>query len=199
MQGETARGEAQRSGAYPSRRIPKHSSQPLASALTSGDEAAYGSRGDGGQHGLFVGEGVSLGSLVAIDIDPIEHENVHMGIDVQRRPESLHEGDGSATHFGNAANWLTLKLVGVRSNRDGIGARITIRAGDLSRVKEAKGSYSYLSQSDLRVSFGLGSRTRVDSIEIAWPGGDIERIRAVEANQFLAIVEGRGVAKTGEE
>ena len=99
---------------------------------------------------------------------------------------------------GNAANWLTLKLVGVGSNRDGIGARITVQAGDLSRVREVKGSYSYLSQSDLRVSFGLGSRTRVDAIQIAWPGGDIEHIGAVKANQFLAIVEGRGVAKTGE-
>ena len=97
---------------------------------------------------------------------------------------------------GNANHWLTIKTVGVRSNRDGIGARIVVRAGDLSQVREVRGSYSYLSQSDLRVSFGLGRRTRVDEVEISWPGGEVERLQDVAVDQFLTIVEGRGIAET---
>ncbi len=72
---------------------------------------------------------------------------------------------------GHAGTWLKIKTVGKRSNRDGIGARVVVRAGGLSQVKEVRGSYSYLSHSDLRLHFGLGKRERADEVEIRWPSG----------------------------
>lgn len=96
---------------------------------------------------------------------------------------------------GNANNWLTIKTVGTRSNRDGIGARIALRSGSLSQVKEVKGNYSYLSQSDLRLNFGLGTHTRVDELEISWPSGQVERLQNIGVNRFLTLVEGKGIAE----
>ena len=94
---------------------------------------------------------------------------------------------------GNAGNWLSISAVGALSKQHSIGAHILVKAGDLAQTKEVKGSYSYLSQSDMRVSFGLGHRTRADVVEIRWPGGGMERFQGVDANQFLTVVEGRGV------
>ncbi len=101
---------------------------------------------------------------------------------------SLLRNDG-----GNAHNWLTISAVDAGSKRHSIGARIAVRAGDLHQVKEVKGSYSYLSQNDLRVSFGLGDRMIADVVEIRWPSGEIERLDGIAANQFLTVVEGRGI------
>ena len=101
---------------------------------------------------------------------------------------SLLRNDG-----GNAHNWLTISALDAASKRHSIGARIAVRAGDLHQVKEVKGSYSYLSQSDLRVSFGLGDRTTADVVEIRWPSGEMERLHGIAANQFLTVVEGRGI------
>ena len=101
----------------------------------------------------------------------------------------LQNEGGSGLH-----NWLTIRAVGTQSNRDGIGARIEIRAGDLIQVKEVRGQYSYLSQSDLRAHFGLGEHTWVDAIEIRWPGGKVESLGDLAVNQFLTIVEGEGIA-----
>ena len=94
-----------------------------------------------------------------------------------------------------ANNWLAIRAVGTRSNRDAIGTRITVRAGDLSQVKEIKGSYSYLSQSDLRAHFGMESHTEVDRVEIRWPSGGTEHWSQLEVNQFLTLVEGEGIAE----
>jgi hypothetical protein len=90
-------------------------------------------------------------------------------------------------------NWLTLKLVGHRSNRDGIGARITAQLGSTKLVHEIHGGGSYLSQSDLRAHFGLGKAEVVPSLEIRWPSGTIDRVDRVRANQFVVVEEGRGV------
>lgn len=94
---------------------------------------------------------------------------------------------------GNAGNWLSISVLTAVSGRSSVGARILVRAGDLHQVKEVKGSYSYLSQSDMRVSFGLGNRTAADVVEIRWPGGEMQRLPGVEANRFLTVVEGGGV------
>ena len=96
---------------------------------------------------------------------------------------------------GNAGNWLSISVLSAGSGRHSIGARILVRAGDLHQVKEVKGSCSYLSQSDMRVSFGLGHRTAADVVEIRWPGGGRQRLPGVEANRFLTVVEGRGAER----
>ncbi len=85
-----------------------------------------------------------------------------------------------------------MKAVGRDSNRDGIGARVRIAAGDLRLAREVRGSYSYLANSDLRVSFGLGERVVVDEVEVKWPGGLKDRLTGVEANRTVVVVEGGG-------
>ena len=102
------------------------------------------------------------------------------------QPARLLRNDGA--HRAN--NWLVIRAVGTRGNRDAIGARITVRAGDWVQVKALRGSASYLSQSDLRVHFGLGGCAEVDGLEIRWPGGASERWGRQQANQLLRIVEG---------
>ncbi len=100
-------------------------------------------------------------------------------------PLLLHNGGGTGNHFVN------FKLVGTKSNRDAMGARIRIRAGNLSQMREIYGGGSYLSQSDLRANFGLGSTTHVESVEISWPSGQKQTFKDVEADKFYLIEEGK--------
>jgi hypothetical protein len=109
--------------------------------------------------------------------------------------------DGSPTLLrndgGNKNNWISIKTVGSGKNREALGARVKVTAGDLAQVKEVYSGGSYISQNDTRLHFGLGNRTRVDSIEIRWPsGGHTEVIRDVPANQFVVVQEGTGIVKT---
>lgn len=103
-------------------------------------------------------------------------------------PPQLLRNDG-----GNANNSILIKTIGVKSNRTGIGARVTVVAGDLKQMDEVRSGDSYISQSDLRLHFGLERRTRVDSIEVRWPSGNIDKVSAVGANKILTIREGKGL------
>jgi len=100
-------------------------------------------------------------------------------------PLLLHNGGGTGNHFVN------FKLVGTKSNRDAMGARIRIHVGNLSQMREIYGGGSYLSQSDLRANFGLGAATRVESVEISWPSGQKQTFKDVEADKFYLIEEGQ--------
>ena len=93
----------------------------------------------------------------------------------------------------SATHWIAIKTVGKRSNRDGFGARIEVRAGGQTQVQEARANSSFLSASDPRTHFGLGTATRVDEITIHWPSGSVDRLRNEVANQFLVVEEGVGV------
>jgi len=90
---------------------------------------------------------------------------------------------------GNRSHWVSIKTVGTRSNRDGIGARIAVTTGDLVQVEEVRSGSSYLSQNDLRVHFGLGNRTLMDRIQVRWPSGITQTLEQVPADQFLIIEE----------
>lgn len=90
---------------------------------------------------------------------------------------------------GNKNNWLKVKTVGVKSNKDGIGARVTVKSGSLIQIREVSGGSSYISQNSLEVEFGLGQRNRVDSIEIRWPSGIIQKLENVSVNQTITVVE----------
>ncbi|MCH7761381.1 CRTAC1 family protein, partial [candidate division TA06 bacterium] len=94
---------------------------------------------------------------------------------------------------GNQDNWLLVKTVGTRSNRDGIGTRITVVSGDLTQVEEVRSGSSYLSQNDLRLHFGLGKRKKIDLLEIRWPSGLVETHKNIEVNQILVATEGEGI------
>ena len=100
-------------------------------------------------------------------------------------PLLLHNSASNGNHF------LNFKLVGTKSNRDAMGARIRIVAGGLSQIREIAGGGSYLSQSDLRANFGLAKATRAESVEITWPSGQRQAFHNVEADKFYLIEEGK--------
>jgi len=93
----------------------------------------------------------------------------------------------------NDNNALLVRLVGTRSNRSAIGARLTLVAGALTQVREIKAGSSYLAQSDLRQHFGLGRAAQADRLSIRWPSGQTETVTAIAANQVVTITEGKGV------
>ena len=89
--------------------------------------------------------------------------------------------------------WLKVKVVGVKSNRSGIGARVRVVAGSHSQMDEVRSGGSYISQSELRLHFGLGPVEVVDLVEVKWPSGLVDRVTNIETNQGLWIKEGAGI------
>ena len=89
--------------------------------------------------------------------------------------------------WGN--NWLILRTVGTSSNRDGIGARITLTAGGRSQIREIAAGSSNSSQNMLPVHFGLGQEATVDEITVRWPSGTVQQVRDVSPNQVLTLTE----------
>ena len=93
---------------------------------------------------------------------------------------------------GNASHWLTVRLIGRRSNRDGIGARVTTIADGVSRMEEVRSGGSYLSQSDLRAHLGLGAASSIAAVEIRWPSGQVDRLTGVPVDRIIVVREGEG-------
>ncbi|MDE0013858.1 MAG: FG-GAP-like repeat-containing protein [Candidatus Poribacteria bacterium] len=94
---------------------------------------------------------------------------------------------------GSANNWFTLKLVGVKSNRDGIGAKVTVRAGDSTIYREVSGGCGFGSTNSLSLEIGLGTHTKVDTVEIVWPSGQVDTHRNLSVNQRLVVTEGKSL------
>jgi len=92
-----------------------------------------------------------------------------------------------------AGHWLSVKTLGVRSNRDGFGARVQVKAAGLTQSAEVRANSSFESASDPRLHFGLGSATQVDSIEVHWPSGAVDKIGPLPANQVITVEEGKGM------
>jgi enediyne biosynthesis protein E4 len=90
----------------------------------------------------------------------------------------------------NSNHWISIKLVGVKSNRSAIGARLKCVSGTLTQMDEVRSGGSYLSQNDLRIHFGLRDKIAVDVLEIRWPGGTVDQIRNIAADQFIRVEEG---------
>ena len=99
-------------------------------------------------------------------------------------PPVLLRNDGA-----NRNHWLGIALTGTTSNRDGIGAKVTVTAGGRRRTKQRLGGTSYCSASDPRLLFGLGASAVIDEVDVSWPSGQISTIKNVRANQYLAIKE----------
>jgi len=93
---------------------------------------------------------------------------------------------------GKKGNWITVKLVGTSSNRDAIGARVNVMAGTLDQMAEVRSGCCYLSQSDMRLHFGLGSLQKVDAVEVRWPGGKKETFAVEGINRIVELKEGTG-------
>ncbi len=104
-------------------------------------------------------------------------------------PPSLLRNDG-----GNRKNWIKIKLVGTTCNRTAIGARVRVATGKHVQMDEVHSGTSVMSQSDLRLHFGVGAATVIDAIEVRWPTTQkVEKFTRVEPNQILTIKEGAGI------
>jgi hypothetical protein len=84
-------------------------------------------------------------------------------------------------------------LIGTKSNRDGIGASLKLTSAGVTQVEQAKGGMSYMSASDPRIHFGLGKRTAIESLEITWPSGQVDRLTSLPVDQIIAVKEGSGI------
>jgi enediyne biosynthesis protein E4 len=99
---------------------------------------------------------------------------------------------------GVAGNhWIGFELQGTKSNRLAIGARVKISAGKMTQTDEVHSGGSYLSQNDLRLHFGLGRETKVDSVEIRWTSGAVEKLAgtALKVDQMYYLLEGKGLVE----
>lgn len=105
-------------------------------------------------------------------------------------PASLFRNEGTKNHG------LRIKLIGTNSNRDGLGAMVHLSAGQDSQSQTLHSGGSYLSSSELILSFGLGSHSQADTIDVYWPSGQTDHIRNQSADQILTIQEGSGVVAT---
>jgi hypothetical protein len=93
----------------------------------------------------------------------------------------------------NRNHRVLFSLVGGKSNRAAIGARVTVRAGGVTQFSEVRGGGSYLSQNDLRLHFGLAGADKMDEVTIAWPSGKTETLRDLPANFIYVVEEDRGI------
>jgi hypothetical protein len=98
----------------------------------------------------------------------------------------------NTVHSGN--HWVAFKTVGTRSNRDGIGAKITVKVGKRTLVDEVRSGSSYISQNDLRVHFGLGSATKLDTVQVRWPSGLIESFDNLSVDTINTLKEESGTS-----
>ena len=96
-------------------------------------------------------------------------------------------------HGVSGRHWVSLELAGTRSNRMAIEARVKIVAGGMTQTDEARSGGSYISQSDFRLHFGLGSAEKIESLEVRWPSGKVETFKNLAADRFYALLEGEGV------
>jgi hypothetical protein len=90
-------------------------------------------------------------------------------------------------------HWVSFELDGTKSNRLALNARLKITAGGMTQTDEIHSGGSYLSQSDLRVHFGLGSATKIDKVEIRWPSGLTENLTNLAGDHFYNVLEGKGI------
>src|SRR2546423_127944 len=92
----------------------------------------------------------------------------------------------------NGNHWIAFRAIGVKSNRDGIGAKITVRAGARTLVDEVRSGSSYISNNDMRVHFGLGAAVKIDGLQVRWPSGLLEEFGSLSADAIHTLKEGSG-------
>ena len=124
--------------------------------------------------GLAVGDLWNDGGLEAV----ISNMHDRPALLVNRAPSENH--------------WLTIRTAGTRSNRDGIGARLTLKLRSRALADEVRSGSSYNSSSDLRVHFGLGRSPAVEYLEVRWPSGLVERFREFPLDAVVTVTEGEG-------
>jgi hypothetical protein len=126
--------------------------------------------------GLAVGDLWNNGQLSAV----ISNMNAHPNLLVNQVKLKNH--------------WIAFRTVGTKSNRDGIGARLTLSTGGRVRVDEVRSGSSYSSSSDMRVHFGLGQIGKIDFVEVRWPSGLQERFTGLAVDSIHELKEGAGTS-----
>ena len=126
---------------------------------------------------LYSGRGLAIGDIDN-DGDP---DLLLMNVG---EPPVLLRNDG-----GNGNHWLGIKLVGTKSNRDAVGAKVTVTANGKRTIRQLLGGTSYCSASDPRLLFGLGAITKAEQVEVRWPSGQLSTLKNVNANHYLTIKE----------
>jgi hypothetical protein len=96
-------------------------------------------------------------------------------------------------HGVTGRHWVSFELAGTKSNRLALNARVKVTAGGMVQTGEIHSGGSYLSQNDLRLHFGLGTASTIDSVEVDWPSGTVDKIGHLEADHFYSILEGHGI------
>jgi hypothetical protein len=133
----------------------------------------------------FAAPRVARGAAYA-DID--NDGDLDLLITTNNGPALLFRNDGGTNHS------LRMRLIGTRSNRDGIGADVRVTAGGEMQERMLRSGSSYLSSSELVLTFGLGQRAQADSVEVRWPSGQMDRLSNIKAGQTLTIREAQGQA-----
>jgi len=93
-------------------------------------------------------------------------------------------------------NWISLQLVGVKSNRAALGAVVTLEQGGDKREMEVRSGDGFISQSDLRLHFGLGNASKAERVVIRWPSGLVETLSDIPANNYYVVREGSGIDRS---
>ncbi|HZQ54520.1 MAG TPA: CRTAC1 family protein [Bryobacteraceae bacterium] len=127
------------------------------------------------------GRGLAIGDLFNDGVQEVVIENLE-GEPVILRPER-----------GPHNHWISLELAGTKSNKLALNARVKVTAGGFAQTDEVRSGGSYLSQSDLRLHFGLGNCRQADKVEIVWPSGVTETLTNLPADRFYCILEGTGL------
>jgi hypothetical protein len=132
---------------------------------------------------LHSGRGIALGDLF---------NNGHQAVLVN----NMNETPSLYYNTAPVGNWINLQLEGMKSNRAALGAVVTLEQGSDKREQEVRSGGGYISQSDLRLHFGLGKSTQAEKIVIRWPSGLVETLSNLSANRYYVVREGTGVDKS---
>jgi len=142
---------------------------------------------DGSSGGYYIVETVCAG-LALFDYD--NDGDVDVVVLNSRREPTLMRNDSP-----KQGHWLQVRLRGTKTNRDGVGAGVTVTAGDVELVDEVHSGCGYQSHYGTRLYFGLGENKSVDRIEVRWTGGATEVFRDITADRLVTLVEGKGEQK----
>lgn len=139
-------------------------------------------------------EFTDVGHVAGIDLDTDGRGMTYLDYDMDGDQDVVVVGHRQnaillRNDYGQRNNWLQVDLKGTTSNRQAVGARITVRAGGKSQIREVRAGGGFLQSNSVPQAFGLGTNTMVDEITVRWPSGKLQKLENVSANQVLTITE----------